>query len=89
MIQERLWIMLGIMMVLPMIIIMIVPEPYSTVGALGSNLVFLLYIRKFYKGLSSKILGSKMNLVCSVCNSSRFDRAGTCKRCGSKSRKLG
>jgi len=81
--------MLGIMMILPIIIIMIAPEPFATVGALGSNLVMLLYIRKFYKGMAGKILGNKMRLVCSVCNGTRFDKTGTCKKCGSKNRRLG
>jgi hypothetical protein len=89
MIQERLWLMLGLMMILPIIIIMIVPEPYATVGAIGSNLVFLLYIRKFYKGIVGSILGNKTTLVCSVCNGKKFDKNGSCKKCGNKSRRLG
>lgn len=88
MIQERLWLMLGIMMVLPIIIIMLVPEPYATIGALGCNLVMLFYIRRFYKGMASKMLGSKMKFVCSVCQGTKFEADGTCKRCGSKNRKL-
>jgi hypothetical protein len=81
--------MLGVMMVLPIIIIMLVPEPYATVSALGSNVIMLLYIRKFYKGFAKGMFGSKATLVCSVCNGSRFNRDGSCKRCGNKSRKLG
>ena len=81
--------MLGLMMVLPIIIIMLVPDPYATIGALGSNMFMLFYIRRFYKGFAKGMFGSKTTLVCSVCQASRFNRDGSCKRCGNKSRKLG
>jgi len=77
------------MMILPIIIIMLVPEPYATIGALGSNLIMLLYIRKFYKGFAKGMFGSKTILVCTVCHGSRFNKNGICKRCGNRSRKLG
>jgi len=81
--------MLGVMMVLPLIIFMLIPDPYATISILGSNMVMLLYIRKFYKGITKGILGSKATLICSVCEGKRFDGKGICKRCGSRNRRLG
>ena len=76
-------------MVLPIILIMLIPPPFSTIGALGSNIFMLWYIRRFYKGMATGLFGKKAILVCSVCDGAKFDGKGTCKRCGNKSRRLG
>ena len=87
--QEKLWMMLGLMMVAPFILVMVLPDPYGTVATIVVNLGMLFYIRKFYKGVTSSIMGNKTGLVCSACNFSKSNRDGSCKRCGCKNKRLG
>lgn len=87
--QEKIWFMLGLMMVTPLLFMVFVPEPFATIGMIGTNLGMLFYIRKFYKNIAGSLLGSKTSLVCSACQGNKFSNDGTCKRCGSKNRRLG
>lgn len=87
MINERLWLFLGLMMITPILFIMILPDPYSTVATLGTNLAMLFYIRKSFKGMAQGMFGGKMKYQCLTCGGNKFDSIGACYRCGSKQKR--
>ena len=86
-INERFWVFLVIMMVLPLVLIMILPSPYGSIATIGSSLVMVLYFRRFTKNIASNLFGGKLKYSCLVCQGMKFDSKGTCVRCGGKARR--
>ena len=87
MIPERLWIMMALMMASPVLFMLVLPDPYFTIATLGTNLGVLFYFRKTFKGITGKVIGGKLKYQCLICQGTKFDKSGTCNRCGSKSKK--
>ena len=87
MIQERLWVIMAMMMVSPILFILILPDPYATIATLGTNMAMLFYLRKTFKNIAGNIFGGKLKYQCLTCQGMKFDREGTCYRCGGKSKK--
>ena len=85
--HEKLWVMLGIMMVIPIIFVLILPDPFSTIAVLGTNLVMLFYLRKSFKNMATSLFGSKLKYQCLSCQGMKFDKSGSCHRCGSRAKK--
>ena len=79
--------MLGLMMVSPIFFMMILPDPYFTFATLGTNLAMLFYLRKSFKKITGNLFGGKMRYQCLTCQGTKFDKKGTCFRCGSRSKK--
>lgn len=89
MINDRLFVMLGIMMLVPMIFVFLAVDPVTaTVGTMAVNLVMLLYMRKTFRNMAGSLFGSKSKFVCIACNGTKFDSKGSCYRCGSRQRRL-
>lgn len=84
--QERVWLLLALMMIIPFVVPIILPEPYSWIGMIGMNLLLLVVLRKNFKAMTGKLFGSKSEWICAVCGNK--SKNVTCNRCGSKSRKL-
>jgi len=85
--NERLWVMLGLMMISPLFFIMVLPDPYATIGIIGTNLGMLFFIRKTITNIAGGMFGNKLKYQCLTCQGTKFDRKGTCYRCGGKSKK--
>ena len=87
-IYDRLFLILGSMMIVPTICILLNVDPgTATLATMGVNLGMLFYIRKTLKGALNGLMGGKMKFACLTCGGNKFDKKGTCWRCGGKSRK--
>lgn len=86
-ISDKFFVMIGIMMIIPFFCYMLLPSPYDTISAMGSNLVMIFVFRKMITTMSGKILGSKIKFQCLVCSGTKFDGNGICNRCGSKQKR--
>lgn len=85
--QEKLWVMLACMMALPFLFVMILPDPYSTLATLGTNMGMIFYMRRYFKNITGNLFGSKLKYQCLICQGTKFDKSGSCYRCGSKAKK--
>ena len=87
-INDRLFLLLGSMMIVPTICILLNVDPgTATLATMGANLGMLFYIRKTFKGITNGLFGGKIKFQCLTCAATRFDSKGSCLRCGRKSRK--
>ena len=78
---------MALMMASPFLFFMILPDPYNNIATLGTNLFMLFYLRKSFKNIATGIFGGKMKYQCLTCQGTKFDKSGTCFRCGSKAKK--
>lgn len=88
--NDRLFLMLGSMMIVPTICIMLNVDPgTATLATMGANLGMLFYIRKTWKNMASGsgLFATKVKYQCLTCQGTKFDGRGTCWRCGGKSRR--
>ena len=85
--QERVFLILAIMIIIPIMIQFVVPYPYSLMAIMTLNLFLLSFIRKNMKTMVSGILGVKTRLVCMKCGKPHNEIK--CPSCGSKMRRLG
>ena len=85
--NDRLFIMMGLMMVSSFVFIMVLPDPYSTIASLGTNLAMLFYLRKNFRNLATNMFGGKLKYQCLICQGTKFDGSGICHRCGGRSKK--
>ena len=88
MIPEKLWVMMGVMIIMPLFFYILLPDPYATIGIIGSNIGMLFFLRKTFKNIVSGKFGNQTKFTCSVCGFSKFNQDGSCKRCGNKMRKV-
>jgi len=87
-INDRLFLLLGSMMIVPTICILLNVDPgTATIATMGTNLAMLFYIRKTFKGITNGLFGNKVKFACLTCGGTKFDGKGTCFRCGGRSKK--
>ena len=77
---------MGVMIIMPLFFYMMLPDPYATIGVIGSNLGMLFFLRKTFKSIISGKFGSSVSLMCASCGFNKYNQDGSCKRCGSKMR---
>lgn len=87
MIQERVWITFAILMVLPIILGIALPEPYGSIAIMGSSLAVVFYIRRITQNMAKGLIGGKLKYQCLICQGTKFDSRGICNRCGRASKK--
>ena len=89
MMNDRVFVVFGIMMVVPILFMLLPIDPtYATIGTLATNLAMLFFIRNIFKKNLSGLFGHKTCFECLSCHFNKFDSRGFCKRCGSKMRKV-
>ena len=75
-------------MIVPAICLLLNVDPgTATLATMGTNLGMLFYLRKTFKGALNGIMGNKIKFACLTCGGNKFDRIGSCYRCGGKSKK--
>lgn len=92
MINDRFFIILGLMMLVPVISTVLISiglldATTATMATMGINLGMLYWIRKTFKTGLNGMFGGKIKFQCLTCAGTKFDGKGTCWRCGSKARK--
>jgi hypothetical protein len=79
---------MALMMASPILFMFLLPDPYYTVAVLGTNMAMLLYLRKTFKNVAGNLFGhSKLKYQCLTCQGTKFDKLGSCFRCGSKAKR--
>ena len=87
-INDRLFLILGSMMIVPTICILLNVDPgTATLATMATNLGMLFYIRKTFKGMATSLFGGRVKFQCLSCSGTKFDSKGSCHRCGGKSKK--
>ena len=84
--SNRVWFYLCLMIGIPFLIPMIIPDPYATFAIIGSSMGMLFMIRKFAKGIATGLLKTKMIWICASCQ--KQHNKVECPRCGSRQRKM-
>ena len=75
-------------MIVPTICLLLnVDATTATIATMGTNLGMLFYLRKTFKGMTNNLFGGKVKFQCLTCSGTKFDKKGTCWRCGGKSKK--
>jgi len=88
MLNDRMFVMFGVMMLVPFLFIITNTDPrIATIGTMAANLGMLFWMRKTFKNGLNGLLGTKVKFACLTCGGTKFDGRGTCWRCGGKSKK--